>query len=114
MNLSGLYGMQYVRVAPDAAEDLAGFLGVAAAWIDELVIDLVAWPDEVRPAPRTARDGRLIPGDPLLLGATDLGLLFARRAPEHGPPVLVDWETVRYLDVVGRPIRSSLGVVCHP
>lgn len=113
MDFGKLSGPQYVRLAPGAADEIVPYLGVRSEWIDELLLDLTAWPEEVRPTPRAALDGRLIPGDPLLVGANDGGLLFARRGPAGSDPVLVDWASVRYLDVVGRVTSSGLGVICH-
>lgn len=114
MDRSTSSGAQYVRLAPGVAVEIAPYLGVAPEEIDELLLELAAWPAEIHPVPRVARDGRLIPGDPLLVGAGDLGLLFAHRDPSNPEPVLVDWDSVRSLDVIGLTIHSRLGVVCHP
>jgi hypothetical protein len=89
-----LYGVQYVRLAPGAAERIAPYLGVAAGEVHELVMDLDEWPDEVRPQPIRARDGRLLAGDPVLLDATDDGLVLAGSPSGRpdGAAVLVPWD----------------------
>ncbi len=89
-----LYGVQYVRLAPGAAERVAPYLGVTPDKVHELVIDLEVWPDEVRPRPVRARDGRLLAGDPILLDATDDGLVLAGSAMDRHTTsaVLVSWE----------------------
>jgi hypothetical protein len=71
------------------------------------VVDLSIWPAKIRPAPRKAWDGRLIAGDPMLLDATDDGLLFASGSGSAGE-VLVPWREVRDVQVLGR-VRASAG-----
>jgi hypothetical protein len=100
MDLSRLHGLQYVCLAPGAAEAMARYLDVTPDAIGELALDLQNWPEEIHPTPRRARDGRLIAGDPLLLDAGDDGLLFARDGTTGGKPVLVPWADVRLLDVL--------------
>ena len=75
MSESRLHGMQYVRLAPGVAERIAPYLGVAANQIRELVLDLDVWPDEIQRSPLRGRDGRLIEGDPVLLDASEAGLI---------------------------------------
>lgn len=100
MDLSRLHGLQYVCLAPRAAEAMARYLDVSSDEIGELALDLRIWPKEIRPTPRRARDGRLIAGDPLLLDAGDEGLYFARDGITEEQPVLVPWPDVRLLDVL--------------
>lgn len=116
MNLSMLHGAQYVRLAPGAAEAIAPYLGSAPADIDELLLDLLDWPEEIRPVPRPARDGRLIAGDPVLLGASDAGILLARRsALDPSGSVLVTWTDVRDVQVLGVPRATpDTRVLCPP
>lgn len=98
MEWNRLRGIQYVRLALGAAERVAPYLGATPGEIDELVIDLPVWPEEIRPSPRKGWDGRLIAGDPLLLDATDEGLLFAGNSAAG---VLVRWDQVRDVQVIG-------------
>lgn len=97
MDCNPLRGIQYVRLAPNAAGAVAPYLGLDPTGIDELVLDIPIWPAQVRPIPLPARDGRLVAGDPMLVGADDRGLLFAA-CPE---PVLVPWQEIRQLEVLG-------------
>lgn len=105
MTLQALEGARYVRLAPGAAEKVAPYLGVAADDIDELLLALDIWPDAISPRPRRARDGRLIEGDPIVLGACSEGLLFSASSTPCGLPegrtVLVPWERVAALHVLG-------------
>lgn len=105
MDLNTLRGIQYVRLAPNAAAAVAPYLGLDPAEIDELVLDILIWPAQVRPVPLRARDGRLVAGDPVLLGADDRGLVFAA----HPDPVVVPWQEIRHLEVLG-VIRQPTGV----
>ena len=100
MERSRLHGVQYVRLAPGAAERVAPYVGAAPEEIDELVLDLPIWPEEIRPSPRKSRDGRLIAGDPVLMDATDAGLVLAGRSEASGH-VLIRWEEVRDVQVLG-------------
>ena len=102
MDSTRLHGVQYVRLAPGAAERIAPYLGATPGEIRELVLDLALWPEGIRPAPLKSRDGRLIAGDPLLLDAIDAGLLFARGSDTSGDPVLVRWEDIASLHILGR------------
>lgn len=104
MDLNTLRGIQYVRLAPDAATAIAPYLGLEPAGIDELVLDLPIWPAQIRPVPLRAQDGRLVAGDPVLLGANDRGLLFAA----YPQPVLVPWVEIRELEVLGT-VHQPLG-----
>lgn len=99
MNWSNLYGEQYVRLAPGAADRVAPYIAMSPEDVGELVIDLTCWPANVRTTPVRGRNGLLIAGDPLLLDASDRGLLFAAEA-EHG--VWVAWNDVRSVRVLGR------------
>lgn len=101
MSWGRLRGAQYVRLAPGASEAVSPYVGVPADGIDELLIELWAWPERVRPAPVRGWDGRLIPGDPVLVGADDSGLVFAARGTAVDV-VVVGWEQVREMHVVGR------------
>jgi hypothetical protein len=105
MDLSRLYGIQYVRLGPGAATARARQTGLAVDDGDELVVSMDVWPEAVRPAPLRARDGRLIAGDPVLLDATAGGLVFEGAIERR--EVMVDWDQVRELQVVGRPRRRS-------
>ncbi len=104
MEWNRLHGEQYVRLAPDAVPPMARYLGVAPEDIDELVVDIPIWPAEIRPLPLQARDGRLMPGDPLLLAVTGDGLVFAGRSDRgENRTVLVRWDDVagvRFLEKV--------------
>jgi hypothetical protein len=100
MDLSRLYGVQYVRMAPGAAEAVAPYLGVPADEVRELVVDVAVWPEAVRPAPLRAQDGRLIAGDPFLLGANNEGLVLAGR--DGG--VLLRWTEIRDVQVLGHSL----------
>jgi hypothetical protein len=104
MDLSRLYGLQYVRIAPDVAETLSQYLGVPVHEGEELAVTLEVWPREIRPAPLRARDGRLIAGDPVLLGANDRGLVFDSI---DGHTTVVPWSDIVELQVLGRPIPRS-------
>jgi hypothetical protein len=103
MDLNRLHGVQYVRLAPGAAERVAPYLGVAAQDVHELVLDLESWPAELRPKPVQARDGRLLAGDPVLLDANDVGLVLAGSLPpsRDGPPVVVTWDEAGEVQVLG-------------
>lgn len=111
MNDSTLYGIQYVRLAPGAAERVAPYLGVPAQEIRELVLELDVWPEDIQRSPLRGWDGRLIEGDPVLLDATETGLLFAGRSPspqgkvEGG--VLVRWQQIESLQVLGAPLPPT-------
>jgi len=106
MDRSKLHGVQYVRLAPGAGERIAPYLNVPADEIQELILDLDDWPEEIQRAPLRARDGRLIEGDPVLLDVTETGLLFAGRSGgvEDGHPaaVLVSWERIESLQPLRR------------
>lgn len=104
MDLSRLEGIQYVRMAAGVAGMLAPYLDVAVEEHDELVIALDLWPEAIRPAPLRARDGRLIVGDPVLLGVGDDGLLFD--TPD-GLGALVPWGAVLELQVLHRSVSCS-------
>lgn len=93
MDPNRLYGVQYVRLAPGAAERVAPYLGVSPREFHELVLSLDVWPAEIRPRPVRARDGRLLAGDPVLLDANDHGLLLAGStgSGRDGAAVLVPW-----------------------
>jgi hypothetical protein len=106
MDWNRLQGLHYVRLAPGTAERVAPYLGVAAGEIDELVLDLPLWPREVRPIPRKGWNGQLIAGDPLLLDATDAGLVLAGAGGEEAG-VLVPWEDVRTVQAVGGPAKRA-------
>lgn len=110
MDFSHLQGVQYARLAPGAAQTLAPYLDAMPDAIDELVLDLAAWPPEIRPSPRRTRDGRLMAGDPLLLGADDRGLRFApgSQPPADGQGVLVRWSEVRLLEALA-PLAQRVG-----
>jgi hypothetical protein len=88
-----LYGVQYVRLAPGAAERVAPYLGVAPKDVHELVLNLEVWPERIRPRPVRARDGRLLAGDPVLIDANERGLVLAGSAASEsdGESVLVSW-----------------------
>ena len=106
-----LRGLQYVRLAPGAAERVAPYLGVAPDRIVELVLDVPTWPDAICPAPRMSRDGRLIAGDPLLVDAIEAGLLFAGAADSTdapaSDPVLVPWNEISDVQVLGSGSERS-------
>src|SRR5438445_9026523 len=93
MDPTRLYGVQYVRLAPGAAERVAPYLGVAARDVHELVVNLAVWPEGIRPRPILARDGRLIAGDPVLIDANERGLVLAGSAASgrDDESVLVPW-----------------------
>jgi hypothetical protein len=93
MDPTRLYGVQYVRLAPGAAERVAPYLGVAPKDVHELVLNLDVWPEEIRPQPIRARDGRLLAGDPVLIDANERGLVLAGSATSErdGEAVLVLW-----------------------
>jgi hypothetical protein len=100
--MRSLEGPQYVQLAPGAAQAIAPYLDLDPGEIGELVLDVDDWPDQIRPSPRIARDGRLIAGDPVLVGAEPLGLLIAsgpRPAGESGP-VLIAWHRIRVLEAL--------------
>jgi hypothetical protein len=100
--MSRLKGVQYVRLAPGAAQAVAPYAGAAPDQIEELVLDLRVWPEEIRPVPKRARDGRRVAGDPILVGAGEDGLLFARgggRSPDQ-TTVLVRWSEVLDMQVL--------------
>ena len=71
-----------------------------------LALDLADWPEEIRPSPLRGRDGRLIAGDPVLIGASSAGLLFAPDSSSRDP-VLVEWRQVRSARVLGREQASA-------
>jgi hypothetical protein len=101
--MSRLRGVQYVRLAPGAAQAVAPYAGAAPDQIEELVLDLRAWPEEIRPAPLPARDGLHVAGDPVLIGAGDDGLYFARGTNGRSPaeePVFVRWSDVLDMQVL--------------
>jgi hypothetical protein len=106
MDSSRLRGEQYVRLAAGAAEAIAPFLGVTADQIEELALDLLEWPLEVRPSPVRGHDGRLIAGDPILVAASATGLFFAS-ADGAVSPVLVEWRRVRSARVLRREQASA-------
>lgn len=93
MDPTRLYGVQYVRLAPGAAERVAPYLGVAPKDVHELVLNLDVWPAEIRPQPIRARDGRLLAGDPVLIDANERGLVLAGSATSErdSEAVLVLW-----------------------
>jgi hypothetical protein len=98
-----LEGEQYVRLGPGAAEAIARYLHTAPGNIEELLLLLSTWPAEIQPRPLRARDGRLVPGDPVLLDATDDGLVFAAESgssPPMGQNVVVQWATVRRVEIL--------------
>lgn len=101
--MRSLEGPQYVQLAPGAAQAVAPYLDLDPADIGELVLDVDAWPDQIRPSPRIAQDGRLIAGDPVLVGAEPLGLLMAsglRPFGEETGPILIAWHRVRVLEAL--------------
>ena len=103
MDPTRLYGVQYVRLAPGAAERVAPYLGVAPKDVHELVMDLDVWPEGIRPRPIRARDGRLLAGDPVLIDANERGLVLAGSAAsgrENGS-VLVPWGDAGEVGVLG-------------
>lgn len=106
MTLQAREGEHYVRLAPGAAGEVAPYLGVPADTIDELALALDCWPDEIASPPRRARDGRLLEGEPTVIGACGGGLLFAcsdrTGHAARGDGVLVGWDRVVSLRVVGR------------
>jgi hypothetical protein len=98
-----LEGEHYVRLAPGAAEAIARYLHAAPCDIEELLLLLSTWPEEIQPRPLRARDGRLVAGDPVLLDATDDGLVFAAGSdpsPPAGQNVTVRWATVRSVEIL--------------
>jgi hypothetical protein len=97
MPLDRLHGVQYVRLAPGAAETLGPYLRVPPDDVLELVIDLPLWPEDLASPPVRSRDGRLLAGDPILLAATDAGLMFAGRG---AIPPIVPWHAIHSLDVL--------------
>lgn len=103
MDPSRLYGVQYVRLAPGAAERVAPYLGVAPKDVHELVVNLDIWPEGIQPRPIRARDGRLLAGDPVLIDANERGLVLAGSAAS-GPDdesVLVPWGEAGEVGVLG-------------
>jgi hypothetical protein len=104
MDMSRLYGMHYARVAFDATSSLSVHLGTTLGVRDELAITIDDWPAAIQPAPLRALDGRLIAGDPRVIGASDVGILFAGIG---GEPILVAWTEVRDLRVVPSHARRS-------
>ena len=107
-----LEGPQYVQLAPGAAQAIAPYLDLDPGMIGELVLDVDQWPDQIHPSPRLARDGRLIAGDPVLVGAEPLGLLIAagpRPGGDDGGPVLIAWHRVRVLEALP-PYPLAAGV----
>lgn len=103
MDPTRLYGVQYIRLAPGAAERVAPYLGVSPQEVHELVLDLDVWPEEIRPRPIRARDGRLLAGDPVLIDANECGLVLAGSATSGGEQgaVLVPWGDAGDVDVLG-------------
>lgn len=112
MDGSKLHGPQYVRVGANVAERIAPRLGISPLAICELVIDLVNWPEEIQPLPMKGWNGILIAGDPVLLDATERGLIFPSGSPNlidmHERTVLVPWEQVRNFQVLGREAAMPL------
>jgi hypothetical protein len=103
MDPTRLYGVQYVRLAPGAAERVAPYLGVAPKDVLELVVNLDVWPEGIRPRPIRARDGRLLAGDPVLIDANERGLVMAgdpASGREH-KSVLVSWGDAGEVGVLG-------------
>jgi hypothetical protein len=102
MDPNRLYGVQYVRLAPGAAERVAPYLGVAPMDVHELVLNLAVWPEEIRPRPIRARDGRLLAGDPVLIDANERGLVLAGSAASErdSESVLVLWGDAGEVDVL--------------
>jgi hypothetical protein len=101
--MSRLQGIQYVRLAPGAAQAVAPYAGASPDQIEELVLDLRTWPEEIRPRPLPARDGLRVAGDPVLIDAGDDGLYFAREANGRSAaeePVLVRWSDVLDMQVL--------------
>lgn len=107
-----LEGPQYVQLAPGAAQAIAPYLDLDPSDIGELVLEVDDWPEGIRPAPRIARDGRLIAGDPVLVGAEPLGLLIASGPRPSGgetAPVLIAWHRVRVLEALPPyPLRAGV------
>jgi hypothetical protein len=103
MDPTRLYGVQYVRLAPGAAERVAPYLGVAPTDVHELVIDLDVWPEGIRPRPIRACDGRLLAGDPVLIDANERGLVLAGAAASgrDDESVLVPWGDAGKVGVLG-------------
>jgi hypothetical protein len=102
--MSRLEGAQYVRLAPGAAQAIAPYAGADPDQIEELVLDLRQWPEEIRPLPLKTRDGLRVAGDPILIGASDDGLLFARSSgarPAREEGVFVRWGDVLDMQVLG-------------
>jgi hypothetical protein len=98
MELLRLQGEQYVRLTPEAARAVAPYVGAAPAEIEELLVEVEAWPEAIRPHPRRGRDGKLIAGDPLLLDANEDGLIFASASTKNG--VLIPWKAVAAMQVL--------------
>src|SRR4051812_35420798 len=94
-----LDGVRYVRLAPGAAEAVAPYLDMTPDEGGELVLGLERWPEEIRPVPLRALDGRLLEGDPYLLDAGKEGLVLAG-APVGRLAVLVRWNQVIELRVI--------------
>jgi hypothetical protein len=107
MSVGGLAGEQYVRLAAGADQAVAPYLGVPAAEIAELLIELRQWPGAIRPQPRPGRDGILLAGDPLLVDAGMEGLVFAGTSPDQR--VVVPWDCVLSVQV----LRRSMGAEAH-
>lgn len=97
-----LFGEQYVRLAPGAAERIAPYLGTESEALYEVVLDLIVWPEEVHPLPRRGRNGLLIAGDPILLDANEEGVVLAGELGRH-EPILVRWTNVREI----RPLQRT-------
>lgn len=92
-----------MQLAPGVAEVLAPRLGTTPDTIQELALDLTAWPDDVSTVSRRGRDGRLIAGDPLLVAVSQEGLYFATW---RNCVVLVRWTQVRGVRVLGSIRRT--------
>lgn len=103
MDPTRLYGLQYVRLAPGAAERVAPYLGVAPKDVHELVLNLDVWPEEIRPQPVRARDGRLLAGDPVLIDANERGLILAGTAVSgrESESVFVPWGDAGEVGILG-------------
>src|SRR5947209_16564685 len=104
MDLSRLYGVQYVRMARGAADTLVPYLDVPLHEGDELAVTLDVWPQSIRAEPQRAQDGRLIAGDPVLLRASDEGLVFDSG---DGHEALVLWAEVKDIQVLGSIVSRS-------
>jgi hypothetical protein len=103
MDPTRLYGVQYVRLAPGAAERVAPYLGVAPRDVHELVVNLDVWPEGIRPRPMRARDGRLLAGDPVLIDANERGLVLAGSVANgrENESVLVPWGDAGEVGILG-------------